>query len=281
MFVRYASRLLAPLLAVATMGCAPSYLLGVQPAQPHTLFGSGQPAAEAAADSVALRLDFLGYEPEYLVFHAEYHNDSRRPIEIVPEAFAYAPVREAGVRPPTQRIQRIQRGERVPAAVAAATQHLPWPALPPAPLAALDPEPQIVQLQNGATHEAQKASRTDWVSIALFAVALGTDIASTTRRRPETFDQAQTRAVIHNVAWAYNAVSTASRVHHAATAEALAQRAAQLNEFALRRVILQPGQQVRGYVYLPRFDHADGLEVLAPVGRQQVALSFVQSHQRR
>nr|GFC32769.1 hypothetical protein [Tanacetum cinerariifolium] len=56
MFVRYACRLLAPLLAVATMSCAPSYLLGVQPAQPHTLFASDQPAAEAAADSVALRL---------------------------------------------------------------------------------------------------------------------------------------------------------------------------------------------------------------------------------
>jgi hypothetical protein len=38
---------------------------------------------------------------------------------------------------------------------------------------------------------------------------------------------------------------------------------------------------VRGYVYLPRFDHADGLQVLAPVGRQQVALIFVQSHRRR
>jgi len=278
MFVRYAYRLLAPLLAVATLGCAPSYLLGVQPAQPHTLFASGQPAAEAAADSVALRLNFLGYEPEYLVFNAEYYNDSRRPVDIMPTAFAYAPVREAGVVPPTQ---RIRHGERVPAAVAAATQHLPWPVLPPTPLAALDPEPHIVQLQDGASHEARKASRTDWVSIALFAVALGTDIASTTRRRPETFDQAQTRATIHNVAWAYQAISTANRVRHAATAEALAQRAQLLSEYALRRVVLQPGQRVRGYVYLPRFDHADGLQILAPVGQRQVALSFVQSHQRR
>jgi hypothetical protein len=278
MFVRYACRLLAPLLAVATLGCAPSYLLGVQPAQPDTLFVSGEPAAEAAVDSVALRLNFLGYEPEYLVFNAEYYNDSRRPVDIMPTAFAYAPLREAGVVPPTQ---RIRHGERVPAAVAAATQHLPWPGLPPAPLAALDPEPQIVQLQDGASHEARKASRTDWVGIALFAVALGTDIASSTRRRPETYDQAQARAVIHNAAWAYQAVSTANRARHAATAEALAQRAQVLSEYALRRVVLQPGQRVRGYVYLPRFDHADGLQILAPVGQRQVALSFVQSHRRR
>jgi hypothetical protein len=278
MLLRYACRLLAPLLALATIGCAPSYLLGVQPAQPHTLFASGEAAAEVAADSVSLRLNFLGYEPGYLVFNAEYRNDSGRPIEIEPTAFAYAPVREAGVVPPTQ---RIRHGQRVPAAVAAATQQLPWPTLPPAPLPALDPEPQIAQLQDGANHEARKASRIDWVSVALFAVALGTDIASNTRRRPETYDQAQVRAVIHNAAWAYQAVSTANRARHAATAEVLAQRAGQLSEYALRRVVLQPGQQVRGYVYLPRFDHADGLEVLAPVGRRQVALSFVQSHQRR
>ena len=277
MFVRYACRLLLPLLAVATFGCAPSYQLGVQPAHPHSLFASGQPVAEAAADSVALSLRFLGYEPDYLVFDAEYRNDSPWPIEISPTAFAYAPVRAAGVVPPTQ---RIRHGERVPAAVAAASQHFAWPKLPPAPLPALDPEPQIVQLQNGAAKEATKASRPDWIGVALFAVALGADIASTTRRA-ETLEQAQARVAIHNAAWAYNTISTANRVRHAATADVLAARAEQLREYALRRVTLLPGQQVRGYVYLPRFDHADGLQVLAPVGRRQVALSFVQSHQRR
>jgi len=45
--------------------------------------------------------------------------------------------------------------------------------------------------------------------------------------------------------------------------------------------VLEPGQQVRGYVFLPRFDHADGLEVLAPVGQQLHSFAFVQSHQRR
>jgi hypothetical protein len=83
------------------------------------------------------------------------------------------------------------------------------------------------------------------------------------------------------VAWAYTAISNASRVRHAATAGALAQRAELLRQYALRRVVLRPGEQVRGYVYLPRFDQADGLRVLAPVGQQQVALDFVQSHQRR
>ena len=277
MRIHYFLRLLGPLLALGAGGCAPTYLLGVQPATPRTLFASGQTHAEATADSVALGLRFLGYEPEWLVFEAEYHNDSRRPVEIDPAGFAQAPARASVAGPPAQ---RVRRGELVPAAVAAATATAPWPALPPTPLPALDPEPNISQLEASAGHEAARASRPDWVGVALFAVALGADLAGSTRHH-ETYSQAQGRATLHDVAWAYNAVSTANRVHHAATAQALAQRAETLRQYALRRVRLLPGQQVRGYVYLPRFDEADGLRVLAPLGRRQVALDFVQTHQRR
>ena len=277
MFHRYARYLLGPLLGLATASCAPSYLLGVQPATPHTLFASGEPQVEAAADSVALGLRFLGYEPDWLVFEAEYHNDSRRPIAIEPAAFASVPLRAAEL--PAGR-PHVQRGERVPAAVAAASQHAAWPALPPAPLLALDPEPSIDQLQQGANREAARASRPDWVGLALFAVALGADIASSTRHY-ETISQARGRATLHEVAWAYNAISSSNRVRHAATAEAMAQRAEQLRGYALRRGTLPPGQQARGYVYLPRFDAADGVRVLAPLGHSPVALDFVQTHQRR
>jgi len=274
---RYFLRLFAPLLALAASSCAPTYMLGVQPAESYTLRPSGHEAAEATADSVALRLNFLGYEPDYVIFNAEYRNDSRSPVEVVPTAFGWAPVRADGVVPPGR---RVQRGERVPAAVAAATQHAPWPALPAAPLPALDPEPAIGALDNGASQEAAKASRPDWAGLALFAVSLGMDIASSTRGY-ETRSQAQTRALVGQAAVAYSVISNARRIHHAATADALARRATLLREYALRRVVLQPGEQVRGYVFLPRFDQADGLDVLAPVGRQQVGLRFVQSHQRR
>lgn len=274
---RYLRYLPALLLAFVASSCAPTYQLGVRPAAPHTLEASGAEAAEATANGVALRLSFLGYEPDYVIFDAEYRNDSDCAVEVVPTAFGYAPLRLASAANPAR---PVRRGEHVPAAVAAATQHAPWPALPAAPLPALDPEPAIGGLENGADHEAAKASRPDWVGIALLAVSLGMDIAGNTRSR-ETVAQAQTRAVIHEAAVTYNVISSANRVRHAATAEALARRAALLREYALRRVVLEPGQQVRGYVFLPRFDHADGLEVLAPVGQQLCSFAFVQSHQRR
>ena len=274
--MRFATRLLAPLLALAA-GCTPTYLLGVRPAAPGTLLASAGPPAEARADSVAVALRFAGYEPDWLVFEAEYHNDSRRVYTVDPADFTAVLLRAADVLPPGR---RVRRGELVPAAVAAATTHAPWPALPPRPLPALNPEPDIQNLQARANREAAKASRTDWLGIALFAVALGADIAGSTRAR-ETYGQAQSRVALHNIAWTYNAISGGNRVRHAATAEALARRAAQLRDFALRRTSLRPGQQVRGYVYLPRFDPADGLRVLAPLGSGQAAFDFVQTHQRR
>ena len=273
--MRLATYLLAPLLALAT-GCAPTYLLGVQPAAPGTLVASAGPPAEARADSVAMALRFAGYEPEWLVFEVEYHNDSRRAYTVDPTSFAALPARAEGVRPLGR---RVQRGELVPAAVAATT-HAPWPALPPTPLPALNPEPDIQSLQARADREAAKASRPDWLGIALFAVALGADIAGSTRAG-ETYSQAQSRVALHNIAWTYSAISGSNRVRHAATAGALARRAAQLRDFALRRTSLLPSQQVRGYVYLPRFDPADGLRVLAPLGTGQAAFDFVQTHQRR
>jgi hypothetical protein len=276
MLVRYACSLVASFLLVAATGCAPTYLLGVQPAASHSRFASDQPEAVAVADSVSLSLRFLGYEPGWVVFDAAYRNDSSQPIEITPTRFAYAPQRDES----SAAALRVRRGERVSAATAAASQHLPYPSLPLTPLAALDPEPSIEQLQTGASKEAAKASRPDWAGLALFAVALGADIASASRGS-ETRTQAQNREVIHNIAWAYSAVSSANRVRHAVTAETMAIRAEQFSQYALRRVQLLPGQQVRGYVYLPRFDEADGLRVLAPVGSRQVPLDFVQTHQRR
>jgi len=277
MLTRYFLRLPALLLAFAASSCAPTYLLGVAPAESYTLRPNGHDAAEATADSVALRLNFLGYEPDYVIFNAEYRNDSRQTIEIAPTAFGYAPVREQDAAAPAR---RVQRGERVAAAVAAASQGAAWPALPATPLPALDPEPAIGALENNASREAAKAARPDWVGVALFAVALGMDIASSTRSR-ETLAQAQTRAVVHDAAVTYQVIANAKRLHHATTADALARRAELLRQYALRRVVLRPGEQVRGYVFLPRFDQADGLDVLAPVGQQLVSFRFVQSHQRR
>lgn len=270
---------LLPLLAFGALAtaCAPTYRLAVQPAAPGTLFSSELPQAQALADSVSLRLDFASFEPGWLVFHADYRNDSRRPVVIEPTGFSYAPGR---AQTELAAASRVPAGQLVPAATAAAGQHLAWPALPTAALPALNPDPSIEALQGEANRQAARANRTDWLGIALLVVAVGADVASATHGR-ESVGQVQQRAALHELVWTYQAVSAANKLRHAVMADNLSRQAVQLSDFALRRVTLLPGQQVHGYVYLPRFDTADALRVYAPVGQQQVALEFVQTHRRR
>ena len=82
------------------------------------------------------------------------------------------------------------------------------------------------------------------------------------------------------MAFAYNMASTATKVEHAISADQLQQRAAHLQEYALRKVTLEPGQQVRGYLYFPRYDAADALVVRAPLGSRVVPLEFAQVRRR-
>jgi hypothetical protein len=146
-------------------------------------------------------------------------------------------------------------------------------------VAAFDPEPEITALHDRAEREAAKAERIDWLGVALGVASLATDVASIGKR--ETQAQYQSRAAIHDAAITYSAISAATKIEHAVAAEVMQARAANLQEYALRKVTLEPGQQVRGYLYFPRYDAADALVVKAPVGSRVVPLEFAQVRRRQ
>ena len=271
-----------PLLALIglTTACAPTYQLGLKPAQSTNLFVEGREQAQATADSVEVRLSFVCYEPTRVVFEAEYRNPTRHALVVDPAAFHY----EASRRPaPTYdfkgRRPKPLPGTEVTAAVAAASQWLTLPLLPLKPVAAFDPEPEITILRANAEREADKAARIDWFGVALSVASVAVDVASIGKR--ETVSQHQSRAAIQDAAFAYNVASAATKVGHAISADQLQMRAAHLQEYALRKVTLEPSQQVRGYLYFPRYDAADALVVQAPVGNRVVPLEFAQVRWRR
>lgn len=232
---RYFSRLLFSRLllralpALLLASCAPRYYLSLKPARPTNLFVEGREQAQAfGADSVEVRLIFVGLEPTRLVFEAVYRNPTRRGQRLVvaPTAFACLPS-----HPET----------------AAAAGAAPRPVLPAQPVAAFDPEPEIAQLQATAAREAAKVRRFDRLSAAGFG-GLVVDVP---------------------------------KIRHAIAADGLHRRALILQEYALRQVTLEPGQQVRGLLYFPRFDAADAVRVLAPAPGGALPLDFVQTHTRR
>jgi hypothetical protein len=271
-------RLLA--LAGLATACAPTYQLALKPAKPTGLFAEGHEQAQAVADSVEVRLSFVCYEPTRVVFEAEYRNPTRHALVVEPAAFQYEANR---VATPTYDLKgrrpKPLPGTEVTAAVAAASQWLVLPPLPPAPVKAFDPEPEITRLHDWAESEANRAARIDWFGLALGVVSVASDVASIGKR--ETVAQYQSRSAIHDAAVSYSVISAANKVEHAVAADVLQQRAAHLQEYALRKVTLEPGQQVRGYLYFPRYDAADGLVVKAPVGGRMVPLEFAQVRRRQ
>ena len=259
--------------------CAPTYQLGLQPAKSTNLWAEGREQAQAVVDSVEVRLSFVCYEPTRVVFEAEYLNPTRRSLVVDPAAFQYEANRLPAPAPnPKAKRPKPLPGTEVTAAVAIASQSLPLPPLPPQPVAAFDPEPEITALRTKADTEAGKAARFDWLGLVLSAASLATDVASIGKR--ETVAQYQTRSAINDVAVTYNVISAATKIEHAVAAEVLQQRAAQLQNFALRKVTLEPGQQVRGYLYFPRYDAADGFVIRAPVGISIAPLEFAQTRVR-
>ena len=269
-------------LAGLATACAPTYQLGLKPIRATGFFAEGREQAQALADSVEVRLSFVCYEPTRVVFEAEYRNPTRHALVVDPAAFRYEASRlPASVPAPGQKPKRPKPlpGAEVTAAVAAASMALPLPPLPSRAVAAFDPEPEITALHAKANGEATKAARFDWLGLALGAASLATDVASIGKR--ETVAQYQGRAAIRDAAVTYSVISAAAKIEHAVTADVLQQRAAMLQEYALRKVTLAPGQQVRGYLYFPRYDAADGLVVRAPVGSRMVPLEFAQVRRRQ
>ena len=268
-------------LAGLATACTPTYQLALKPARSTGLFAEGREQVKAVADSVEVRLSFVCYEPTRVVFEAEYRNPTRHALVVEPAAFQYEANR---VLNPTYDLKGRRRpkplpGTEVTAAVAAASQWLVLPPLPPAPVKAFDPEPEITALHDWAESEANRAARVDWFGLALGVVSVASDVASIGKR--ETVAQYQSRAAVHDAAATYSVISAANKVQHAVAAEVLQQRAAHLQNYALRKVTLEPGQQVRGYLYFPRYDAADALVVQAPVGSRVVPLEFAQVRRRQ
>ncbi|HEX8328054.1 MAG TPA: hypothetical protein VF629_10980 [Hymenobacter sp.] len=267
-------------LAGLASACAPTYQLGLKPATPTGLYAEGREQAQAVADSVEVRLSFVCYEPTRVVFEAEYRNPTRRSLVVDPAAFKYEANRMPAPAAPGRKAKRPKPlpGAEVTAAVAAASMSLPLPPLPPQAVAAFDPEPEITTLRERAEKAARKAARIDWLGLALGAASLATDVASIGKK--ETEAQYQRRAAIHDAAVTYNVLSTAVKIEQAVASEVMHQRAAMLEEYALRKVTLAPGEQVRGYLYFPRYDAADGFVLKAPVGSGVVPLEFAQVRKR-
>ena len=269
--------------ALLAAGCAPTYHTSLAPARAISLFVEGREQARAfGADSVEVRLNFVCFEGPRMVFEAVYRNPSRQAIVVAPSEFAYRPARSSSA-PPARKAPRPVPlpGAQVSAATVAASWRQPLPPLPLNPIMAFDPESEIETLRAQAARAEAKANRIDWLGVALAVTSVTVEVASVTDGKPDTPAKAESRAEFHDAVAAYQVASTANKIGHAIAAETMQLRALNLQDYALRKVTLEPGQQVRGYLYFPRYPTADTVRILAPVPGGRLPLDFVQTHTRQ
>ncbi|MDF7812176.1 hypothetical protein [Hymenobacter sp. YC55] len=195
-------------------------------------------------DSVEVQVGFVRYEPTELVFEVEIGNDSSRPVLVSPETFFYAPVDTAS------------------ATTTAALQPR---------VAAVDPELHLKQLAVRLKQEAAKAEKVSWFEILTTVSNVAEDISSI--KKKETDEQVAEREERHQSTEAY---FDEQREQHAQQADNLYSQHQTIQEVALRKTNIKPGEYVRGYVYFPRTDMARRLRVVVFFNERPVTFDFTQ-----
>jgi hypothetical protein len=247
--MRAARNLLAALtLAAALPGCGPSYFLSMHPSSGSGTWVDGAEIARQQHDSVEVRLSFVRYEANRLVFDAELRNRSGREFTAGPTDFFVQPVATQPV-----------------ASTATA------PALP-GRFVAYDPEPTIQALHQRIDTEAAAATNVSLNEVLTHLGHTVEDVA--TLKKKETKEQIAAREARHRDE---NATFDTQRLRAAAAAEQHRAELAELQQFALRRTTIESGHKVRGYVYFARVDLADLLRISAPGLAPGTTLDFTQT----
>lgn len=245
-------------------GCGASTFLAMQPARPNGPSMNGHPATRRYhPDSVEVTLHFVRYEKKELVFEVEIGNDSRRPVEVLPETFYYLPNYLAADTLATAQLPDSAAGA-VGAALAA-------PALPLTRIMALDPESRLQQLAARLDKQASKAESGSWFELLTDISHVAEEISSI--KKKETDQQIAEREQRHADDDAYFADQ---REQHAQQADELYTQKQSMEQVVLRKTVLQPGEFVRGQVYFPRTDAARQLRVVVFFDARPVAFDFTQ-----
>lgn len=229
--------------------CSPSYFMITKPSQHSGLWPSGYARSKSqTADSVVVRLGFVRYEQQELVFEVDIRNESNRSVLVAPETFYYLPIA-------TMPIVSVASAANFPPRVAA-----------------INPEPRLEQLAARLAEETNLATKVSLWELFTTVSNLAENTPSN-KKKKETELQVQEREERHHQVSVY---FNEQREFHAVQADKLFELKQKLEYRLLCTTTLEPGQRTRGYVYFPRTDAANLLRVVASLANHPVTFDFVQ-----
>lgn len=239
--------------ALGLSGCASSKYLQLTPVTGDVAHVEGRMVTKAEVDSLVVVASFEREDMEYLAMDIEIKNKSSRPVRVDPVNFRYVALTAS---------EDTLRESHNPALVVART--------------AADPTAEGERVKSKVAREERRLKTARIINTVLLVATVASDISSSTRR--QSVESRFQNRVAHNNA--YQLIQAKRVIDHGVFADRMQQYGFETyrwSELALQRTYIEPGESVRGFVYLPKANAAQFIRLNYPVSEQsQVSLVFSQ-----
>lgn len=238
----YLSRrlLLVPVVAGLLSSCTPTQYIQLQPISGPVAPVNGRLVTKASADSVEVVASYEREDMEYLALDIEIKNRTPNPIEINPADFQielFNTDRQSLTLPGTTNIRQ-----------------------------AADPGYESGRTEFKIKKEQKRLKTAKILNTVLLVAVVASDISSSSSRSTNRdFQSWANNRAAHDVA--YNLIQAKRVIDHGVFADRMQRYQFEdyrWRELALKRSLVQPGESVRGFVYLPKVKEAAFLNLSYP-----------------
>lgn len=232
--------------------CATQYYQ-LQPVSGDVAQIDGRSVTKTTADSVEVVASFEREDMDYIALDVEVKNRTNRTLDIDPSAFRMT----------------LLDANRQPLAQPGTVDFRQ----------AADPDYEIERVPQKIRQEEARLKRNKILNTVLMVAIVAADVASTTAPKRNGREVSQYINTKNNLAVAYTALQAKRVIDHGTFADKMQRfqfEEYRWRELALKRSQVEPGQSVRGYVYLPKVREATYLNVTYPTGAGNLELLFEQ-----
>ncbi|MFC5408393.1 hypothetical protein ACFPMF_03680 [Larkinella bovis] len=220
----------------------------------------GRPTTKAEKDGITVVASFERLDLQYVALDIEVKNKTEHPFEVNPARFEYTALDEE------QRTVFLNNQ---------ASQK-------PLMFSAADPIREADETEYKQDREVKRLKTAKVINTVLLAAAIVGDVASTSSRnnqRPERW--VQNRMTYNNI---YTAIQAKRMIDHGLFADRMQRYEYEVyrwKELSMKPTTLQPGESVRGLVYLPMSRDAKHMLVNFPVSEyESVMITFRQEWEK-
>lgn len=256
--MRYVLRSFEPVAALLIIACLSSCAPTLTTYQLEPISGDvttidGRAVTKAERNGVGVVASFEREDLDYVALDVEVKNRTDQPINVNPADFQFV-------------------------ALGPAQDTLPDPNLTTYALtrSAADPTYEAGRIDLKRKQEAKRLKRAKILNTVLLVAAVASDVSSTSRNR--SYGEWAGNRVKHD--FAYQAIAVKRAIDHGSFANRMQRydyEEYRWRELALRANTVQPGESVRGFVYLPKVQNADYLAIRYAAPEQEaVPLLFKQ-----